>query len=152
MQTFVGARIQQQAGQSIPNDTPTTLDYDTLIFDSGGMVDLAADDSRITITSAGLYLVVSVVRYVPNAVGRRIVIVTLNGNLGAGTGTNIGADSRPANTQVNAASNSAVVVLRELEAGDFLTSGTQQTSGGSLTQGNTDGSENSFFSVGRIGV
>lgn len=115
------------------------------------MVNLAADDTKITINSDGLYLIIAATRYDFNATGRRIVIVTLNGKLGAGTGTNIAADTRQAITAAGASTVSIAVLTFALVAGDFVTSGTQQFSGGALTEGNTDGGQNSFFSVGRIG-
>lgn len=115
------------------------------------MVDLAADNTKITINTPGLYLLVGCSNYAANAVGRRITHFVLNGSYGAGTGTIIASDSRQAITDAGARTSALAVAIYSLAAGDFVTGGSYQQSGGNLTEGGVGGATNSFLSVGRIG-
>lgn len=151
-QAAVGARIENLAGQSVSNNVDTTRVFNTVTFDSGGMVDLSADPSKITIVTAGVYVIVSMVAYAVNATGRRNVLIYQNGYYGAGTGTNIGSVSVPANTEAGARTVSLSVTLTELASGEFITGGTHQTSGGSLTEGGAGTGSGSFLACSRIGA
>jgi hypothetical protein len=50
-------RVFHDANQSIPDDTETTVEFNSERFDNNTMHDTVTNNSRITFTDAGLYLV-----------------------------------------------------------------------------------------------
>jgi hypothetical protein len=151
-QAIIAARIENHGGQAVANATNTTRDFDFVAFATTGMVDLAADNSIITITRAGTYLLIASANYAVNAVGRRLSHIFLNGYYGAGTGTVIASDSRQAITDAGARTTATAIALYVLAVGDFVSGGAYQASGGALTEGGVGGETNSFLSVARIGA
>lgn len=151
-QTLIGCRVENLGGQTVSTSTNTTRDFNTEIFDTDSMVDLAADNSKVTFNTEGIYLIISAVNFAANATGRRISIITINGTYGAGTGTNIGAQSAPALTEAGARTNAQAVVVYEFSVGDYITAGCFQSSGGNLVEGGAGSASNSFLAVTRVGV
>lgn len=68
-QRVIGARIQNTNNQSIPDATATTLTFNSIIYDTDGMADLA--NNRLTIQTPGLYSLNVFVRISVGA-GRRV--------------------------------------------------------------------------------
>ena len=69
-----GARVNNGAGagQSIPNDTATAVQFDTVVFQSGPYgIDLSADNTSIYIPEKGLYAVNFDSAFASNATGLR---------------------------------------------------------------------------------
>ena len=134
-QTRITARIENTAGQSVPNATDTDRVFNLVSYDTNGMADLAADDRILTVQSAGTYLITSECNFVANATGRRITVIVINGFYAAGTGTRIAADSRMAITTAASRTTLLSVGQYQLSPGDTISAGVFQASGGALTEG-----------------
>lgn len=151
-QAFIGARIENHAGQTIPTSANTDRVFDTVVFDTDNMIDLASDARKITIQTAGVYLVLGATNYAFNAAGRRICQLLKNGFYAAGTGTLVGNFSLPAVPDLNARTVSPALGLASLVAGDFLSGGTFQASGGNLGEAGAGALGSSYMACARIGV
>lgn len=133
VQTFVGARIYRNSAQSIANGTPTDIHYTTVQSDTNGMANLAANDRILTVQTAGFYVVQLGITYNANATGRRIGQLYTNGYYSIPSGTQLGAWSQQALTEAGATTTVAVTTLSYFNVGDFISSGTFQSSGGALS-------------------
>lgn len=67
------------ASQSIPHATSTVVTWDTEQIDTGGMADLAAQPTRITVQKPGLHLITWHVSFDTEPTGRRSVTVLRDG-------------------------------------------------------------------------
>lgn len=148
---FVGARIGNENGQSVPNSTNTDRHYDTVIFDTGGMANLGSNDRILTVPTTGWYTIASEADYANNTTGRRINLVYVNGYYAAGTGTGIASFSMNA---IGGTGRTSVPVasLYYLTAGDFISTGTFQNSGGSLSEGGPGAGGSSYLAAALLGV
>lgn len=72
------ARVYGGAAQSIPNATYTTLAFNSERFDTDGIHDTVANNSRLTCQTAGIYLIVLQVRFAANTTGHRQIGIKLN--------------------------------------------------------------------------
>lgn len=114
------------AVQSIPNNTPTALTFDSEVFDHGGIHSTTTNASRITIPTggAGVWAFVAQATFAANATGIRYVQLVAGGLLTL------------AATQINA--GAAVVlslnasVITTCVDGDFFEVFVLQNSGGAL--------------------
>lgn len=73
--------IARNIVQTIPNVTPTAVNFNADTFDTDGLHDLAVPN-RVTLPSASrssVWLFLSIISWVPNAVGQRIIQVRKNG-------------------------------------------------------------------------
>ena len=155
----VGARIEAQTAQTIPNATPTDLVYDTVAFDTAGMVNLGADDRILTVTVAGLYLVQCSTQWIYNGTGGRLNNVTHNAYY-APLGSSVGGDERPAvwaspigGSGGSPHTSNSVVTTIDASVGDFFASGCGQYSGASLVcNGPANGQINNYLSAILLGA
>jgi hypothetical protein len=113
--------------QSIPNNTPTNATFTVEDLDNDNMVNLGVDNTAVTCTTAGLYLVQGSVRFALNTVGSRQANLTL-------AGVNVGAN-RSATAILTSQAQLDVMMLVFATAGQVLKLSILQTSGGAL---NTD--------------
>jgi hypothetical protein len=141
--TGIGARIQNNLGQTIATDTWTTLAYERTIYDTDGMVNLAADNTKLTVNTSGLYLVAASTQWQNNNAGKRMLAVTHNDVM---TNVAISEDNyvfdqrmpvwdrltglvdQPQTTQL-------VVSFWQANVGDFFSSGAFQLSGSGVGLG-----------------
>ncbi len=65
------------AAQSIPNNSWTSIQWDTEVVDTNAM--FAATSDTITINASGIYGVSSYLGFVANGTGRRILAIVING-------------------------------------------------------------------------
>jgi hypothetical protein len=124
---YIGALGAHSANQSIANDTNTVVALNSETHDSdpnGAIHDTAANNSRLTVRTAGLYLVCGGVQFAANATGYRDVFVQLNG------ATTIGMVRVPAVAGV--VQLTQVFAVRVLAASDYVELWVRQTSGGAL--------------------
>jgi hypothetical protein len=121
-------RVSKTADQSIPDNAPTVVTFDAEQFDTAGMHDNVTNNSRITIQTPGVYLIVGQASWATNASGRRDLSFKLNGNFASGSGP-WGTLSKPANAGFDAANISQVAVLA---AADYVELSVFQSSGGAL--------------------
>ena len=110
------------AEQSIPNTTPTAIEFDDEDFDSHGLFDLA-NGSRLVAPIAGIYEITGGIDWAINATGERTTAISING-------TAVAARVRDEASAGRHAQNVATLV--HLAAGDFVQLEGTQTSGGNL--------------------
>jgi len=67
------------ATTSIPNNAATTLTFDSERFDTDSMHSTVTNTSRITVNTAGLYVVNAQVFFAGNGTGERYVAINVNG-------------------------------------------------------------------------
>jgi hypothetical protein len=110
--------------QSIPNDDETRIVFNSVDYDHGGLLNLAADQGRFTVPVAGTYLLVGSAGWASNGAGRRSLGFVINNNAYAGYQTDV-----PFGTATTWQNFSRIV---HLNAGDFVEIRGYQTSGGAL--------------------
>jgi hypothetical protein len=71
--------VRHSANQGLGNATDTILAFDTELVDTDTMHDTAANNSRITIKTAGLYVVTASATYDVSAVGHRTLTLLKGG-------------------------------------------------------------------------
>jgi hypothetical protein len=127
--TFVGARAQSNANQTISNETSTILNFGNETFDTSGFHDNSTNNSRMTVPSgkAGYYLIQGLVRFPDNATGAREIRIDKNGSNIAGTSTTLPTSS------ATASSTPQTTTVALLAVGDYVELACYQSSGGNLT-------------------
>lgn len=122
----VGARVYHNAAQSIPNATLTALAFNSERYDTDGLHDTATNNSRLTATKAGVYLMTGTFAYGTAASGLRQSYIRLNGatllvavNSGVAGGTTIATVHNP-------------TTLYQLAVGDYVELVAYQDTGGAL--------------------
>jgi hypothetical protein len=111
---FIGARVSNNAAQDIPNNVPTTLSWDTELFDSDGFHESVTNPERITIPAglSGKYLISAKIRW--TTLGGYHYLKIIKG----GTVTIAQKGLTPRGLYADA---SVVACISELVAGDYLT-------------------------------
>lgn len=81
--TLPGCRVRHSVNQVIPNNTYTPLAFNTELFDTDSMHDAVTNNSRITINTAGVYLLTAHATWqgIDN-VSSRALLIRLNGIAG----------------------------------------------------------------------
>jgi hypothetical protein len=120
VETPAYARATSAAGQSIPNNANTALTFGVEDFDVGGLH--TGSSSRLTASSAGLWLIGATAEFTASAVGRRGLYLQANG-------TTIFAATLGAAVAFPAVT---VVSLYRLAAGQYVEALAYQDSGGAL--------------------
>jgi hypothetical protein len=118
-------RVYHNANQSIPNTTVTVLAFNNERFDTASMHDNVTNNSRITITKAGLYVVTGNVEWPTNVAGERVLSVILNAAL-----TTIAQVRALPNTAERTAM--ALTTVYKFAAGDYIQLQVYQTIGSAL--------------------
>lgn len=114
----------ETANQSIPNAVSTALTYGTEEFDNDNMINLGVNNTLITATTAGIYLVEVTCLFAMNATGDRELDIAWSGG-----GGNVGIQSKAVAADVTRLSAS---FLFKATAGQTFQSLVQQSSGGAL--------------------
>ena len=73
-------RLQQSAAQTVPDSTTTALAFGNEIYDTDGMHDNATNNSRITIQTAGIYIVTASVGYTSTPTAANELYIQLGGS------------------------------------------------------------------------
>lgn len=137
------ARVtRQSSAQSVTSSTHTLIQFDTEVLDDNGMVDLGTNNDRITIQTAGRYLIVGAVQYAFNVNNNREANFWINGTAGTRLATN------RVLTAGSAATVCPLVCIASLSASDYVSLGAFQDSGGNLNAG---GDVRTFLAVVRLG-
>lgn len=122
---FIGAKIGKDANQTIPDNTETSVTFETTVLDSGGFAELASDGIRIPAGLGGVYHVGVEAFWddvaAPGVFGR----VTVTGSV-VGTFL-LAADSVEGGQAFDSAST-----LVSLQGGELLTMSALQDSGAPL--------------------
>ncbi len=79
------ARVYNSTSITISNNTNTALTFDTERFDTDSIHSTTTNPGRLTATTAGKYLIVAMVEWQGNTVGRRSLQIRLNGAAIIGT-------------------------------------------------------------------
>lgn len=140
-------RVTSTATTSIGSGVWTTLAFAAESFDTDTMHDTVTLNGRITIKTAGLYIIRANSGFAANATGVRGIGVRKNGS--GGTGPSYGGDIR-----LNAGAGDAVyltvAVIDKLAVNDYLEVITYQNSGVGLALNASDG--NQSFSAVWVGI
>jgi len=123
------SRIFRSTNQVIPNATYTAVIFDSISYDNGGMINLGAQPTRITVPAgaSGRYLVGCGCNFVANATGYRQVLVKVNASIVFALVTQPGNQAA-----VNPDAEFALSTMYNLVAGDYVEMLVLQTSGGNL--------------------
>jgi hypothetical protein len=125
--TINAAKIALLGTQTLTTGSTPNVSFDTVKYDTpGGMVNLGADPTKITITVAGKYDLKAGASFAANSTGQRIVNITVNG-------TSVARDNRTAvSGDTTAMSCSAE---KDLVVGDVVQVVVFQDSGSSIAVG-----------------
>jgi hypothetical protein len=124
-----GAQVRRTTAQSIPNSTPTAIQFDAEDSDNDGMHSTVTNTSRLTCVTPGRFLVFGSIPYDTGTTGTREARIVKNGS-----GTSV-SGGRFLISAPGGASMVALVGPIEvaLIAGDFLELFANQSNGTSLT-------------------
>ncbi|HEV2778811.1 MAG TPA: hypothetical protein VGX25_05365 [Actinophytocola sp.] len=125
--------VRNTAAQSINNATFTALVFNTDDNDPDNLHSTSANTDRITIATAGLYMVMGGGATAGNVTGTRLARITKNGSVVAASG---GGAPPPAATENGWALTQWTPV--QCSAGDILRVEYFQSSGGALNTATTD--------------
>lgn len=114
---------------AVADATNTVLPADSENFDNDGMHDSVTNNSRITLQTAGRYLVLANVTYAPDATGYRRLTFLINGTTGFRSHQGAATPGAGNETRVTATREFAFA------AGDFVEVEVAQSSGGPLNCG-----------------
>lgn len=122
-------RVTNTAVQSVGNAAWTAMTFDTELFDTDSMHSTSSNTSRITATTAGLYLFTGAIAWTANATGQRGCAFRKNSS-----GTNNPTDSGSLYTAVTntTATYTPAAMLIKLAAADYVELVGYQSSGGPL--------------------
>ena len=121
-----GAKVYHNANQSIPDDTLTTLAFNSESYDTDTIHDNVTNNSRLTCKTAGKYAVSAMVNFAQNATGARCCFIRLNG------GNRVAGFVLDATATAGYGTAFPCGVICNLSVNDFLEVQVKQTSGGNL--------------------
>lgn len=124
----IWARVYHNAAQSIPNNTATTLAFNSERNDTDTIHDTVTNNSRLTCKTAGVYAISGTLEYATNATGERSVAIRLNGTTYIAAAANSGGISV---TQLSCTTQYIMAVNDYIELIAF------QDSGGALNVNST---------------
>ena len=117
-------RVFNSGSQSIAHNTETALTFDSERFDTDTMHSTVSLTNRVTINTAGLYLVTGTFQFALNGTGERRAILKVNAT------TYIGFGQTAANLVVG--SGLTIASVWKFAVADYVELRVQQTSGGAL--------------------
>lgn len=117
-------RVYKDSAQSITNNTETLITFNQETFDNDTMHDNATNNSRITITTAGVYLIKAQLAFASNSTGYRQALFKKSNSSALAYVTIAAANGERTNVQIT--------TLAELSASDYIEVYGRQTSGGNL--------------------
>jgi len=121
-----GARAYNSANISTPNNTDTVLSFDSERYDTDTIHDNVTNNSRLTATTAGKYLIVANFRFAANATGHRRAFIRLNG------ATPIALMRIETETSGPQYTAMILTTIYDLSATDYVEVVVKQNSGGAL--------------------
>jgi hypothetical protein len=118
--------VTNSGTQSLTNNVPTAIAFNTETYDIGGCHDNAVNNTRLTVPTGGdgTYLMVGTVSYAANNAGLRAAFIILGGATGLA--------SIVVNAVVGDITSVQAVALQQLTAGQYVELWGFQTSGGAL--------------------
>lgn len=138
------ARVGKTLNQSIPNGVNTAIQFDTELYDTDNIHDVAVNNTRLTCNTAGEYLISGAVRWASNGTGVRVSFISVNG-----TARIAQQDAAaPAGTY---AFSQQLVTQYHLNAGDYVELLVYQDSGSALNVETYGSSASPVLSMARVG-
>lgn len=137
---FSGARVYNNASQSISTSTWTSITFNSERFDTDSYHDTGSNTSRLTIPSNGYYLVGACLEFVTNTTGSRFARFWVDGT------TRIGEVSQPPAAGSNPTRLNPVVVY-QFTAAQYVEVQMFQDSGSSRDSAVTANSAPEFWIV-----
>jgi hypothetical protein len=113
---------------AVQSETETFLTFDSEEWDTANLHDPTVNPGRLTVPSAGKYLVVANVGFEANASGARNLYINVNGTAYTASQVYVNASTHPSSETLLVAT--AIV---SLNAGDYVTIGIGQNSGAPLS-------------------
>lgn len=138
----ISSQAGRNATQSIPNQTFTVVNFDTLVYDLSGSMDVTTNKGRFTCPIAGIYSVKTSVEFTNNATGGRAIALYKNGVV----------YNNLSNCQVNSGAAPTTIcgtTSVSCKAGDYLEIYAYQASGGNLNLA-PNGSSYTFCTFERL--
>ena len=123
-QRFSGAKVYHSISQTLTNDIPTALSFDSEDIDTDSYHSGITNNSRLTAPIDGHYLVIAQAAFVSNAVGDRRLFLVINGS------NQVSQNGKAATSGIVTLVNIAYMVTRE--SGDYIEVQALQNSGGNL--------------------
>jgi len=120
-------RISQSGGQTINDATNTTITFSAEQFDTDGMHDLVTNNSRITINTAGVYLVVGSLNYTAGVSDDAALNILKNGSGGNGAFVSFGPANTSAGMTTTTVLNLVVTDFLQLQAYQNNSANTSRT-------------------------
>lgn len=111
--------------ESIANNTATRVSFDAEEYDTDSMHSTVTNNSRVTATTAGKYLITANANWASNTTGRRYLSIAKNN-------TTTLAQMNSAPVSGTGECGQAIVSAASLSAGDYVELEVYQNSGGSL--------------------
>lgn len=127
------ARAFNSANQTIPNNVATALVFDSTQFDTGAFHSNTINNSRLTISQTGFYMLTSSIEWAANATGVRSLSFRVNGLVGDVLASEVAPAFAANNT------TESVTTIAQLNAGDYVEAIVLQSSGGNLSVLHTAG-------------
>lgn len=137
-----GARVSNNAGQSINDSTSTALGFNTEAYDTDGIHDTVTNNSRLTCKTAGKYGIWANIEWTANSTGTRQMYFFLNGTTIIGLVQVVGQGSGVTTQELYA--------TYSLSINDYVECFVRQTSGGGL-QVDSQASYSPLFGMDRVG-
>jgi hypothetical protein len=122
--TALGARVYNDADITLTTGTLTALTFNQERFDSDTIHSTSSNTSRLTATTAGVYVITGTARFATNATGNRRVLIRLNG------ATYIAEQTQAAVSGLQ--TTLTVATIYTLAATDYVELVALQSSGGDL--------------------
>lgn len=121
--------ITRSAGFPVPHATLTVVPFNVESFDTDDMWAPAPNPSRITVNTAGIYVVTAMARWQPTSGGRRMLEINLNGV------PNILRVELGSPASLPAEAVQCMSIVYDFAAGEYIELQAYQSSGGSINIG-----------------
>jgi hypothetical protein len=123
-------RVRRTSNQTLTTGGAANVIYESVDFDTDNMADLVADDDRITIRTAGKYMVGAGIEWNNNSAGGNVRIMSLRKNPGGAIA--VQKDLRATGTFPLGSYPQTVATMQAFDVGDEILVQVQQDSGGNL--------------------
>lgn len=118
-------RAYHNAAQSVANNSPAVVAFNSERYDTDTMHDTVTNNSRVTLNTAGLYSVTAHGSFASNATGNRYIAIKLNGSIYIAVDLRLAASGQR--------TDMSIATIYKFAAGDYITVEVYQNSGGALS-------------------
>lgn len=139
------AGVSLTADQSVANGTDTVVSWTAALYDNNTMFS-AGTPNRLTVKTAGVYIVTATICWPSNSTGERINWIQLNGSTTTRYGNRRGGGWTTGPTEYSIAAQINCVV------NDYIQLGVYQSSGGALSMNGTAATGRTRMEVAKLSV